>query len=215
MVNPASNADVWLARFVPDGTALTFFTTWGGGGSEMLADLDVGRSGEIVIGGWVAGANMPTTPNALPITLGTNDAFVARLDPRSATSYGAGTRGWWDFVPVLAGGGPDQIGSSALFNVHDGRAQAPGVLGLGLGRAAIPFAGGQLLTVPLVTIPLTLRGSRANALAERGGGYLHFEFPIPANPSLRNVTTNWQGLFADANATSGVVLTNGVELVLR
>jgi hypothetical protein len=214
-VNPASNSDVWLARLSPAGTALTFFTAWGGSGSEALADLDVGPAGEIVLGGWVSTVNMPTTPNALPITLGSEDGFLAKIDPRSAPAYGAGTRGFWNFVPVLAAGAPVSIGTTLWFNVHDGRAQAPGVLALGVGRSAIPFAGGQILTVPQVTFPLVLRGARTTVLAERGGGYLHYPIGIPNNQSLRNRVLNWQAVFADAAAVGGLTLTQGVEVVMQ
>lgn len=213
--NPASNRDVWLARLTPNGQGLTWCTAWGGGGNDFLVDLALGPLGEIAVVGTANGANMPTTPNALPSQLNSQDAFLARIDPRTSPSYGAGTPGWWSFVPVLAAGGPDQIGTTLLFNVHDGRAQAPGLLTLGVGRTAIPFVGGQILTLPLVTLPLVLGGSRANSSAERGGGYLHFGFPIPPTPSLRGLVTDWQAAFVDAAAVGGLSLTNGVEVTVR
>lgn len=213
--NPASNRDVWLARLTPNGQQLTWCTAWGGGGSEQLVDLAAGPSGEIAVAGIVNGANMPTTPNALPSSLNSPDAFLARIDPRTAPSYGTGTPGFWSFVPVLSAGGPDQIGTTALFNVHDGRAQAPGLLSLGVGRTAIPFVNGQLLTLPLITLPLVLRGSRASSSAERGGGYLHFGFPIPPSAPLRGLVTDWQAAFVDAAAVGGLALTNAVELTVR
>lgn len=215
LTTPASNRDVWLARLTPDGRQLTWCTAWGGGGNEQLASLAIGPSDEIAVAGTVIGANMPTTPNALPSQFTSQDAFLARIDPRTAPSYGAGTPGWWSFVPVLAAGGPDQIGTTVLFNVHDGRAQAPGILTLGVGRTAIPFVGGQILTLPLVTLPLVLGGSRASSSAERGGGYLHFGFPIPPTPSLRGLVTDWQAAFVDAAAVGGLSLTNGVEVTVR
>ena len=150
--NPASNRDVWLARLTPNGQALTWCTAWGGGGNDFLVDLAVGPVGEIAVVGTANGANMPTTPNALPSQLTSQDAFLARIDPRTFPSYGAGTPGWWSFVPVLAAGGPDQIGTTLLFNVHDGRAQAPGLLTLGVGRTAIPFVGGARRRLPALRV---------------------------------------------------------------
>lgn len=209
------NRNVWLARFDPSGTALTFCTAWGGSGEDTLVDLAVGPTGEIVIAGHVNATTMPVTPNAQPVVPGTQDVFLAQLDPRSHTSYGAGTAGFWGFVPVLAGGGPDIFGSTVLFNVHDGRAQAPGLIAAGFGRTSIPFLGGQLLTLPSVTQPLVLGGSTSNALTERGGGYLHFGIPLPPDPGLQGLVVDFQAAFADASVPAGWTLTNGVELTIH
>ena len=117
--------------------------------------------------------------------------------------------------PLEPLGGGDAIGTMFRLQVHDGRAQAIGVLAAGFGRAAIPFLNGFLWTQPASTTTVVLGGSRATALAERGGGCLHWSLAIPPVPSLRGLVVDWQGAFLDAAATGGISLTNGVELVIR
>jgi hypothetical protein len=208
-----SNRNAWFARLDPAGTALTFLTSWGGSGDDQVVDLDVAPDGQIVAAGWTAADNFPATTNTLPTP--TQDAFLVRLDPGTFVSYGAGTPGWWGYVPVLAGGGSDLVGGTARFQIHDGRAQAPGILWAGFGRTNIPFLTGTLLTQPFTTIPIALGGSTASALSTRGGGYLHLAFPIPPDPTLRGLVLDWQAGLVDASVAGGWTLTNGVEVTIR
>ena len=116
---------------------------------------------------------------------------------------------------MLAGGGSAAISTTATFNVHDGRSQALGLIALGFGRTQTPLFNGFLWTLPVATFGVQLHGSTASVFLERGGGYLHWTFAIPANPALVNTATDWQAFLVDPAAASGITMTNGVELVVR
>jgi hypothetical protein len=210
-----SNQDGWVLKLDPSGAQMVWCTAVGGNNNDILNDLALGPGNEIVVAG-TAGPPFPTTANALPAPVPAgNDAFLVQLADETFESYGTSTAGYWNWRPVLAGGGSARIGTTATFNVHDGRARAFGVLAVGAGRTQIPFLNGFLWTVPLVTFAVQLRGSTATVFEERGGGYLHWSVPIPGNTALIGATTDWQGFFLDAAAVGGLTMTNGVELVVR
>lgn len=212
--NPASNRDVVLYRLTPTG-ALDFCSSYGGNGSELLVDLSVAPNGEFAIAGTTATVTWPSTVNGLVPAFADQDAFVTRFDPRSLESYGAGTPGYNNFVPVLAGGGPQSIGTTTFLQIHDGRAQSIGVLGAGLGRINVPLWGGSILVYPLVLQTIVLNGSTASGASQWGGGWLHTSFAIPNIPSAVGTVIDFQAALFDVAANSGVALTNGVELVVQ
>lgn len=212
--NGFSNRDVVLWRLLPTG-ALDFCTNYGGNGSEVLVDLSVAASGAFAIAGTTQTNSWPSTVNGLVPAFADQDAFVVSFDARSLESYGSGTPGYFGFVPVLAGGGPQAIGTTTLLQIHDGRAQSIGVLGAGLGRIDVPLWGGSILVYPLVLQTIVLNGSTATTPSTYGGGWLHTSFAIPNIPSAVGTVIDFQAALFDVAANSGVALTNGVELVVQ
>ncbi len=213
--HPASGRDVVLYRILPTG-ALDWCTALGGNGVEQLTALHVAPGGEIAVAGQVSTHYLPITANALMApTVVSQDAFLFRIDPRSMPSYGTGTPGFGGFVPVLAGGGPDQIGTTALLQVHDGRAQTLGFLVAGFGRTSTPFFNGLLLTNPLSVQTVVLAGNTVPGQAAAGGGWFYQGVPIPNNTALRGLIVDWQAGFLDPAGSGGVSLTNAVELTVR
>ncbi|HEX5051735.1 MAG TPA: hypothetical protein VFZ65_08190 [Planctomycetota bacterium] len=212
--NGASSRNVMLYRLAPTG-ALDWCSMWGGNGSEVLVDLAVAGNGEIAVTGNVTATSFPSTVNALPTSFASQDVFLARLDPRSMESYGAGTPGFNNYVPVLAGGGPSAIGTTTFLQIYDGRALSVGVLGAGLGRISVPLWGGSLLVNPVVLQTIVLNGSTATGASTWGGGFLQTSFPIPNDPAAVGAIVDWQAALFDAAAFAGVALTNGVELVVQ
>jgi hypothetical protein len=208
-----SNQDGFLAKLSPDGGTLVWSTTFGGNNNDLQNDLALGPAGEIVVAG-TSGLPFPTTANALP-SPPLSDAFLAQFADATFESYGAPTAGYWNWRPTLAGGGSRAVGGTAVFNVHDGRSASFGLIALGSGRAQVPFANGFLWTLPAATLAVQLRGTTGVVFNEAGGGYLHLQVPIPPNPALANLVTNWQGFFLDAAGASGITLTNGVEMVIQ
>jgi hypothetical protein len=79
----------------------------------------------------------------------------------------------------------------------------------------VPFLNGFQWTQPAASIALQLRGTTGAVFEEAGGGYLHWQLPIPANPALSGVVLDWQAFFLDAAAASGITMTNGVEMVIE
>ncbi|MBK8096279.1 MAG: hypothetical protein IPK26_04185 [Planctomycetes bacterium] len=207
------NQDAYLARLSPDGRTLIWSTTFGGGNNDLVHDLAMGPSREIVIAG-TSGQAFPTTPNALP-SPGSNDAFLVQFADTTLPSYGTSTAGYWGYPPRLAGGGSRAQGGVAVFNIHDGRSQALGLLAIGFGRAQVPFGNGFLWTVPSATLTLQLRGMTGAVWAEAGGGHLQIAIAIPASPVMTGLVTDWQAFFLDAAAVGGATMTNGVELVVQ
>ncbi|MCA8975321.1 MAG: hypothetical protein KDC98_11410 [Planctomycetes bacterium] len=213
--NAYSNRDVTMYRLTSTG-GLDWCTNFGGNGDELLVDLSVADNGYFAIAGQVAASNWPSSVNGLPPAFADTDAFVVTFDPRSLPAYGTGTPGSGTYVPVLAGGGPTSPGTSPMMQIHDGLAQAVGVLGAGLGRTNFPAFGGAILTNALALQVLVLNGNAsAPVYAVRGGGYLHTSFPIPNQPGLHGVAIDWQAAFLDPLAIGGVSLTNAIELVIQ
>jgi hypothetical protein len=208
-----SNTDGYLAKLGPDGGTLVWSTTFGGNNNDVQNDLALGPAGEIVVAG-TSGRPFPTTANALP-SPPINDAFLAQFADATFESYGTPTAGYWGWKPTIAGGGSRAVGGTALFNVHDGRSLSFGLIALGSGRTQVPFQNGFLWTLPTLTLAVQLRGALGTVGAEAGGGCLHLQVPIPGNPALAGLVTNWQGFFVDSAGVGGITMTNGVELVIQ
>jgi hypothetical protein len=208
-----SNQDGFLAKLSPDGGTLVWSTTFGGNNNDLQNDLALGPANAIVVAG-TSGRPFPTTANALPSPPG-NDAFLAQFADATFESYGTPTAGYWNWQPTLAGGGSRAVGGTAVFNVHDGRSLSFGLIALGSGRTQVPFFSGFLWTLPTATLAVQLRGATGSVAAEAGGGCLHLQVPIPGNPALAGLVTDWQGFFLDAAGVGGITMTNGVEMVIQ
>jgi hypothetical protein len=78
-----AHGDVFIARFTPDGSALTYSTYIGGQSADVLEDMVVDSLGYVTIVGWITGHNVevfPTTADAFDRTWnGSQDCFLARL----------------------------------------------------------------------------------------------------------------------------------------
>ena len=84
-----------------------------------------------------------------------------------------------------------------------------GALFLGaMGPAAIPILGGTLLVQPpVLTVALTLGG----AAGQPGAGSGSVPLSLPNNQALIGLRLNFQAMFVDPGAGSGVSMTNGLE----
>ncbi len=74
------NEDCFVARFLPDGSALEWATYIGGSGDEATEDLTMVTNWFPVITGWTLSTDFPVTPGAFDMTPnGGTDAFVVQL----------------------------------------------------------------------------------------------------------------------------------------
>jgi hypothetical protein len=78
-----AHGDVYITRFTPDGSAVTYSTLIGGQSADVLEDMVVDSLGYVTIVGWITGHNVevfPTTADAFDRTWnGSQDCFLARL----------------------------------------------------------------------------------------------------------------------------------------
>ena len=84
--DPHKNAghDGFVARFTGDGSQLIFATFLGGMGHDVISDLALSPSGDIVVGGHTSSNDFPTTPGCSDATfaggyLKDTDGFVAQI----------------------------------------------------------------------------------------------------------------------------------------
>jgi hypothetical protein len=77
------NADAFVAKLNPTGTALVYSTYLGGSGGDFSYGIAVDGSGNAYVTGQTNSANFPTTSGAFQRTYGggNTDAFVAKLNP--------------------------------------------------------------------------------------------------------------------------------------
>ena len=74
------NADLFISKVSPDGSALVYSTYLGGGGDDFGTGIGVAPDGTASVSGWTDSIDFPAT-NALQSFLGgKRDAVVARLD---------------------------------------------------------------------------------------------------------------------------------------
>jgi photosystem II stability/assembly factor-like uncharacterized protein len=74
------NADLFVSKVSPDGSALIYSTYLGGGGDDFGTGIGVAADGTASVAGWTESADFPVT-NALQfLPGGRRDAVVARLD---------------------------------------------------------------------------------------------------------------------------------------
>lgn len=83
-----AHGDVYITRFTPDGSAVTYSTLIGGQSADALEDMVVDSQGFVTIVGWITGHNVevfPTTADAFDRTWsGSQDCFLARIKPDGA-----------------------------------------------------------------------------------------------------------------------------------
>ena len=78
--------DGCISRFDSTLSTLRYSTFLGGSGDESLNGMDMDPSGNVVVAGWTASADFPTTPGAYDESFnGVWDVFVARLDSTLST----------------------------------------------------------------------------------------------------------------------------------
>ncbi|HEX2979347.1 MAG TPA: SBBP repeat-containing protein, partial [Anaerolineaceae bacterium] len=93
--------DVFLAKLNPSGDQLLYATYLGGGSADTAEGLSVGENGLVYMAGTTFSTGFPTQ-NAIQSSLkGSNDAFIAGLDPSLSGSDS------FVFGTFLGGGGSD------------------------------------------------------------------------------------------------------------
>jgi hypothetical protein len=74
--------DVFVTKLDPNGGALVYSTYLGGSGDEQATHIAIDSAGNSYVTGVTGSTNFPTTLGALQTSLlGSNDAFVVKLDP--------------------------------------------------------------------------------------------------------------------------------------
>ena len=77
------DADAFVTKLDPTGSALLYSTFLGGSGEEALPLIAVDAAGNAYVTGFTVSADFPTTPGAFDTTFSgvDNDAFVTKLNP--------------------------------------------------------------------------------------------------------------------------------------
>ena len=114
--------------------------------------------------------------------------------------FGAGTPGSGGLVPILGCTGPVRAFSNVSLRILEGRANAPGVLGIGLAIAPTAIPPGTLYLLPLALVPVTL--SPAGNL----------DLPVQLPSSLIGTDLVLQAGLGDPGATAGVSLTQAMAI---
>jgi WD40 repeat protein len=155
----------------------------------------------LVVGFWSYASNL--VPNDTNMW---GDAFVHELCSILATwtNYGAGFPGS-NGVPAFTSRQNPVLGSSITLDLANSYGvSTPGVLFIGSQRTSIHSSwGGDLLVLPLVTLPVTLSA---------GGDSFTGTLPIEIGDC--GATLDLQAIEADPGAAKGVSFTAGLELVL-
>lgn len=105
----SGNADAFVTKLDPTGSALIYSTYLGGKGPDRGNAIAVDTAGNAYLTGFTASADFPTTEGALQRTLGFQDAFVTKLNPMgSALVYstylgGSGSEGGHSITVDAAG----------------------------------------------------------------------------------------------------------------
>jgi len=78
--------DAFVARLIPDGSALVYATFLGGTDYDFGRGIVIDRDGAAYVTGLTRSANFPTTPAAFDTTYnGNDDAFVVKVTPDGST----------------------------------------------------------------------------------------------------------------------------------
>jgi len=79
-----TKASGFIVKFNKSGSGLVFSTVFGGTGSDMVKDIDIGPGGWIIATGRTDAENFPITENAYDTEFnGENDLFVTVFDPEA------------------------------------------------------------------------------------------------------------------------------------
>jgi hypothetical protein len=86
-LNPVTTGqDLFITQLEPSGSALAFSTTYGGGGTDEGRALAVDPLRNVYATGWTQSQDFPTTPSFQGWGGGNTDAFLLKLDPRTASA---------------------------------------------------------------------------------------------------------------------------------
>jgi hypothetical protein len=127
-------------------------------------------------------------------------------------SIGPGTPGSGGIAPLLTtSGGDPSIGNNAfgLF-MTAGLGGAPSAMLFGAQEAFLPFAGGHLYLIPLISLPVSLGGPAGTP----GAGFATVPFPIPASPGIIGAALPIQSVVVDPAAPLSLALTNGLRVTI-
>ena len=119
-----------------------------------------------------------------------------------ATSYGLPVPGTSGVAVLDTGGQPPALGNADFGVVlKHARPGAEAFLAGGLVQASVPFAGGEILVVPLVVLPLGVDLF----------GQARFPVPLGSDPGLVGVSLFFQGFVIDPAAPQGIAITAGLQ----
>ncbi len=156
---------------------------------------------DIYVAGTTRGGFVATAGAIQPQYAGGGDAFLVNteLTFAAATIYNSGLAGTLG-VPTLAAS-PPVPGNPFTIDLGSSMPVASnGLLAFGIQRTAFPIFGGFLLTVPIVTVPLTIPAAGRSVT-----------LTVPGNNELTGVF-DVQGFVGDPGAVRGVAMTPGLEL---
>jgi hypothetical protein len=164
---------------------------------------------------WRLESNSSTSQTSVAGGWTIDDVEVYTVEPLppcpAVVVLGPGTAGSGGLVPTLTTNGPAQIGSAGFaLVVGSGLGGAVAVLSDGLVETSVPFAGGTIYIVPLLTFTATLSGPGGVA----GAGTVSFPHPIPAEPALVGGVVSAQAAVLDPAATAGIALTQGIRITV-
>lgn len=97
--------DVFLTKFIPDGSQLVFSTLMGGSGDDMPFRLAIGNSGDIYVGGFTNSTNFPIKNPFQATNHGDFDIFISRFNANGSELL---------YSSYLGGSGEDWHGNFVL-----------------------------------------------------------------------------------------------------
>jgi len=101
----SGGGDAFIAKLNPSGTALAYFTFFGGTAVDQGNAITVDVAGNAYIAGYTASAGLATTGAAQTVHAGGYDGFIAKLNPAGTAFY---------YVTYLGGNRQDQINGLAI-----------------------------------------------------------------------------------------------------
>lgn len=146
-----------------------------------------------------------------PVTASTADLYT--FVSCGWTPLAGGTTGTGGHEPRLSISPMPILGRTAALEMRETRGGTIGLLGFcEQPSAGVPFVGGTLwLQAPIVTFPFTTSGAAGTA----GTGAAAVPLAVPNDPLLAGLRLTAQAAVIDAQASSGIALTGGIEIWLR
>jgi uncharacterized repeat protein (TIGR01451 family) len=142
----SGGSDAFVAKLVPDGSALVYSTFLGGSADDRGKGISVDPAGNAWITGTTASADFPTAAPRQRTLRGRSDAFVTRLSPQGTNLLRS----------TFLGGDADDVGLGIAVNA-DGNAIVVGVTGstsLEAAKRLEPtFEGGDAFVASLEATP--------------------------------------------------------------
>lgn len=124
-------------------------------------------------------------------------------------AYGAGLAGKGGIVPRIYGSGCPAPGAPITLKIDQVVGGAAGLLFIGATPTSLPFVGGTLLVNPIGGGFIVVVGGAAGTA---GAGAIVAPAMMPNDASLSGLSVFLQAGFADAAATAGASLTQGLEI---